>query len=49
MRQIVLETEEVFQVPDNVWCFDADTKRLIVSKTVKGKRKIVLVPKIAGG
>jgi len=49
MRQIVLEEEEVFEVPDNVWCFDAETKRLIVSKRVKGKKKIVLVPKVAGG
>ena len=46
----VLEVEdETFEVPDNVWCFDQETKCLVLSRTLQRGRKVVLVPKVAGG
>ena len=52
MRQeVILEKEQEFVIPDNVWAIDAETNKLIIDKTVSASqaKKLILVPKVAGG
>jgi len=52
MEQIVVPAKEEFEIPNNVWCVEIlpnGAKRLIVSKKVSGERRLILIPKIAGG